>query len=498
MNKEEGTMKKYFKITLFFLISISIFFLIKCAVNPVTGKKEIMLVSQKMEIGLGQEIDRGLRQEYGIYQDPQLNAYIDHVGQKMIPFTHRPNLKYHFAILDTPVENAFAAPGGYIYITRGLLSLMNSEAELATVLGHELGHVNARHSARSMTRNILFTLGIALVGELDEDLKKITPIAMAATQLLFLKYSRSDEYQADSLGIQYSHKVGYSADRMIQFFSSLQRLTEDRGGTHLPNFLSTHPLTPRRIQRVKELLQTDEYVQKEGSPTLAVKRDSYLRKIDGLIYGKNPKQGYVEANTFYHPDMKFYFRIPHGWKISNTPQQVTMMQPKGKAIILLKAETTNENLNTYAKKMHKNLSNPQIIQEGFRYVNGLNAFHSLIKSYTLNSEKQASNEMKVLVSCIRKGDVVFTYFSAATLADFSTYQNSIVNTINSFKTLSSSRHLRRSPYRVSIKRVQGNPSLSHFLTTLGVPKKNWKNITLINAMELDQKLKPNQLIKVIH
>lgn len=198
---------------------------------------------------MGQEIDRGLRLEYGFYNDRHLNAYVRRVGESLVPYTHRPQLQYHFAILDTPVENAFAAPGGYIYVTRGLLSLLNSEAELAAVLGHELGHVNARHSARQMTRSILVTLGILIAGELSEDIRKITPISMIAAQLLFLKYSRSDEYQADALGLEYASKGGYSPREMVRFFNALQRLTVEAGGPHLPissrHTLSHHAASPK-------------------------------------------------------------------------------------------------------------------------------------------------------------------------------------------------------------------------------------------------------------
>ena len=318
-----------------------------CAVNPVTGKKEIMLISQDMEVQMGKEIDRGLKMEYGIYDDPQLNDYVAEIGQKIVPHTHRPNLEYHFAILDTPVENAFAAPGGFIYITRGLMALINNEAELATVVGHELGHVSARHSARMMTRAILFELGIALASELSKDFRKIAPISMIATQLLFLKYSRNDEYQADTLGVEYSLKTGYNPHEMVSFFTSLERRTESKGGSHIPNFLSTHPLTPRRIEKVKELLQGEAYSSQANLPQLAVERNGYLNHVNGLVYGENPQQGYVEGNVFYHPGMRFYFDIPAGWKVSNTPLQVTLASPDGKAVVLLKAENSSEGLDNY-------------------------------------------------------------------------------------------------------------------------------------------------------
>jgi predicted Zn-dependent protease len=175
---------------------------IACAVNPVSGKKELMFFSEKAEIAMGQDTDRQIQQQFGIYEDKDLNMYVNSIGQRMVPYSHRPNLQYHFSVLDTPVINAFAAPGGFIYVTRGILALMNSEAELAAVLGHEMGHVAARHSLKRLSGTILLSVGLMLGSALNKDIAKVAGLAGIGMQLLFLKFSRSDEYQADSLGIR--------------------------------------------------------------------------------------------------------------------------------------------------------------------------------------------------------------------------------------------------------------------------------------------------------
>ena len=149
--------KRAFRIVLALVAMLAI---IACAVNPVSGKKELMLFSEKQEIAMGQETDQQIRQQFGIYEDKALNEYVNRIGQSMVPNSHRPNLKHYFAVLDTPVVNAFAAPGGYIYVTRGILALMNSEAELAAVLGHEMGHVAARHSMKQMSAQMLAQVGL--------------------------------------------------------------------------------------------------------------------------------------------------------------------------------------------------------------------------------------------------------------------------------------------------------------------------------------------------
>ncbi len=489
-------MRKYSRLIPVVLIVLLLVILVKCAVNPVTGKKEIMLVSKNQEIEMGRNIDRGLRQEYGLYNRPDLRAYVKRVGHSLVPYTHRQELQYHFEILDTPVANAFAAPGGYIYITRGLLALLNSEAELATVLGHELGHVNARHSVRNLSRNLLITLGIVLVGELNEDIKKVTPISMIAAQLLFLKYSRSDEYQADKLGIEYAFKAGYDSGEMIKFFSSLQNLSKVSGGGHLPNFLSTHPLTPRRIEKVKELLQTPDYASPFTAMRLAIRRNEYLNKINGLIYGKNPRQGYIEGQAFYHPGMRFYFKIPYGWKVNNTPQQVTMTSVDGKAVILLKAEQTTETLDGYAYKMKNTLTNPQILEEGFMNINGFNAFHTYLAVPVIENDEE-QQPLNVQLSCIRKAGTIYTFFTAASGPDYPTYRYGMEKTIRSFKPLNTPYYLNRKPKRIKTRGIQRRRTLRSYLQGVGMPGDIWNRISLINAIGLDQTLQANQRIKII-
>jgi len=458
-----------------------------------------MLISQNMEISMGRDIDRGLRRTYGFYGSPQLNAYITEIGQKLVPYTHRPTLEYHFAVLDTPVENAFAAPGGYIYITRGLLALMNSEAEMATVLGHELGHVNARHSARQMTRSILF-LGIILVAsELSEDFRKIAPISMIATQLLFLKYSRKDEYQADALGVEYSLKAGYAAGKMVNFFSSLQRLTGTKGSHRIPNFLSTHPLTPRRIEKVKELLQAEEQNNPGQMLALAVERKSYLKKIDGLIYGMNPRQGYVEGNTFYHPSMKFYFQVPYKWTVDNTPQRVTLTSPDKKAMIILTAQSGSQDLDAFSKKMIADLKNSRLDSQRYGIINGFQALHTHLTMFADKKEEgKKVEDMTVRISNIQKENTIFSFFTASAVSHDYTYKNDMFRTVQSFNKLRHAKYLSKQPQRLYVKRVQRQQRLRHYLSQKGIPRKNWDKISLINAIPLDQRLQPNRLIKVIY
>ena len=195
-----------------------------CARNPVTGKQEFMLLSESDEIKMGQQTDGSVVQMYGIYEDEKLAEYINDLGQKMAKISHRPHLKYEFKIMDSPVINAFAVPGGYIYVTRGILAHLNNEAELAGVVGHEIGHVTARHSAKKYSETYVANLGLGVGSMISKDFAMFAGLAAQGLGLLFLRFSRDDERQSDVLGVEYSTKVGYDAREMANFFQTLDKM----------------------------------------------------------------------------------------------------------------------------------------------------------------------------------------------------------------------------------------------------------------------------------
>jgi len=286
---------------------------------------------------------------------------------------------------------------------------------------------------------------------------------------------------------------------MVNFFGSLQRLTESKGGHKIPNFLSTHPLTPRRIERVKELLQTEEQNRPGQMLALAVERESYLKKIDGLIYGMNPRQGYVEGNTFYHPDMKFFFQVPYKWVVNNTPRQVTLTSPDKKAVIIFTAQSGSQDLDAFTKKMIADLKNSRMDSQQYGRINGLQALHTYLTMFGDKKEDGKKNEdMTVRISNIQKESTIFSFLTAASASHDYTYRNTMYRTVRSFNKLHSSKHLSRQPQRLHVKRVQRQQSLRHYLSQNRIPRKNWEKISLLNSIPLDERLQPKQLIKVIY
>ena len=225
---------------------------LSCATNPVTGRRELTLVSTNQELAIGKDGYGAVVSEYGVYDDPALQAYVDSVGHALAKVSHLPDLAWKFTVLDDPTVNAFAMPGGYIYITRGILAHLNSEAQLAGVLGHEIGHVTARHSARQITQQQLAALGLGVASALSQTVQRYGQAAQSALGLLFLKYGRDDETEADQLGVDYATRAGWDPREIPATYAMLKRVSE-KSGQRLPAFLSTHPDPGDREVRTAEL-----------------------------------------------------------------------------------------------------------------------------------------------------------------------------------------------------------------------------------------------------
>jgi predicted Zn-dependent protease len=460
--------------------------LASCAINPVTGKKELSLISESQELALGKQTDIEVRQQYGVYGDAGLNAYVQAVGRSLGPYTHRPHLAYQFAVLDTPVVNAFAVPGGYIYVTRGILALMGSEAELAVVLGHELGHVNARHSVHRMSEMMLVQVGLAAGSVLSETFAEISGLAGVGVQLLFLKYSRDDERQADALGVEYARKGAYNPGEMVAFFSSLEKLGDLSGGHVLPGFLSTHPLTSERIDRVRQMLT-------EGDGKLEVKERPYLGRIDGLVYGDDPRQGYVEGQVYYHPELAFSFAVPDGWKVVNTPAQVAVSSPNEKAVLLLQAEKTAAELPSYAENKAATIKGSQFVRDDQIKVPGLASYHPL---YRIN--QQDADALSLRLSVIRKGAYIYTFSALAAESDFADFEAAFRRSTQSFAKLTDPAFLQRKPSRIRIIEASGRQTLEQIFSAAAVKKDLWSTLTILNGMEIGARPAHGKIVKIVN
>src|SRR5205809_4720305 len=302
-----------------------------CAVNPATGSRQLMLISESQEIAMGRDYDNQVAASIGLYPDSGLQRYLQQFGARLAATSERPNLPWSFRVVDDPVVNAFALPGGYIYVTRGILAHLNSEAELAGVVGHEIGHVTARHSVSQMSKQQLAQIGLAVGTIASPEFERFAGLASAGLGILFLKYSRDAERQADDLGLRYMRRVSYDPREMPHVFELLTRVSQAQGGGRVPEWLATHPDPENRRGRIEQEVAT----LPQTFSGVAVNRDAYLRRLDGLVFGNNPREGYFKDNQFFHPDLRFRVTFPQGWTTSNAKQSVVAMSPEKDAAVEL-------------------------------------------------------------------------------------------------------------------------------------------------------------------
>ena len=469
----------------------SIFLVNSCVINPVTGKKQLVLMSEEQEIAMGKDADPQIVAQYGLYENKTLQDFITQKGKEMAAISHRPNLNYEFKILDSEVLNAFAVPGGYVYFTRGIMAHFNNEAEFAGVLGHEIGHITARHSVSQQTKAVLGQVGLIGSMILVPQVAEFAEPLSQGLGLLFLKFGRDAERQSDELGVEYSSKIGYDAREMAGFFNTLERKSSGVEGGELPDFLSTHPNPGSRNTDVMNLSVEWKNKLKLNNPI--INRDRYLRKIEGLIYGEDPKQGYLEDNVFYHPELKFEFPVPQGWNYQNTPQRVQVAPKDGKAILMMSLANGN-NLQAAAEKVVSG-NNLKVLESEEVKVNGLNAISILAD--VKPKEGAQSSSVRTLSYLISYNNAIFHILGASSVGDFESYSRNFSQTMKNFKELTEASKLNKLAERIRIKTVQKTGSLKQALNHYKVAENRMEELSILNGMQLSDQVQQGSLIKTI-
>jgi predicted Zn-dependent protease len=412
-----------------------------CATNPATGKRQLSLVGERQEIEMGRDAAEEVRAGIGVYSDARLQSYVSDLGHRLAAVSERPQLEWSFQVVDDAAVNAFALPGGFIYVTRGLLAHINSEAELAGVMGHEIGHVTARHSVNQISKSQIATLGLGLGMILKPELQQYGQIGQAGLGLLMLKYGRDDENQADELGLRYMTRAGYDPRAMTDVMTMLGRVSEAENAGRVPNWLSTHPSPSDRAERVateirKDGLRTGGTIQSEG----------YLRRIDGLVFGPDPREGFFRDNRFYHPALAFQMDFPKGFETSNQKQAVGAISPRRDA-------TTYEFAAT----------------AGQTPVRGQAAF-------------------------VEHGGHVFQILGYAAATTWSQYDDAFDDAIGSFARLTDRRYLDVEPLRLKILPASRMTSLDEIARRSPVDR---RTLLLINGVEGGDSLAGHPYVKTI-
>jgi predicted Zn-dependent protease len=419
--------------------AVSLALVSACATNPATGKKQIMLVGEAQEIAMGQEADKEVASSLGLYPDDALQAYVATLGKELAARGERPSLPWTFRVVDDAAVNAFALPGGYIYVTRGILTHLNSEAELASVIGHEIGHVTARHTVSQISKSQLATLGLVAGMIVSPELARFGDLAQAGMQLMFLKFGRNDEQQADDLGLRYMTREDYDPREMVEVFSVLDRLDQTSGEGRLPAWLSTHPAPANRAQRIQSEIQAQHL---SGT---RVEAPDFLQRVDGMVFGENPREGFFEGGTFFHPDLRFQLRFPSGWKTQNQKQAVGAISPQQDAIVvmtLVPGRSAEEAANEFLR------------QQGLRpagaertSVHGLPAVTGLFEAVA------DQTPIAGRVTFVEHGDKVYRLLGYTPSTRWGSYDRLFSESLASFAPLTDRRYLDVQPKRVKVVSV---------------------------------------------
>ena len=458
-----------------------------CAVNPVTGTQDFVLISENEEIAMGREYNAQILKKNSIYQDKELQDYVQSIGDSLASRSHRPNLVYRFTVLDSSDINAFALPGGYIFINRGLMSYLSSEEELAAVLAHEIGHVTARHSVRQYSQSQLMSI-LSTAIEINAG-STAGNIANLASGALLSGYGREMELEADELGAQYIFEDGYSPQGMYKVLSVLKdqevyskEIAKQRGQepSSYHGIFASHPSNDKRLQEVIDKVSISNLKGKSK------KKDIYLSKIDGMVFGDSEQSGIRRGNEFYHGPLNFYISSPETWEIINTPNQLIFSSPYGQAVLQMTLEDLNfkETPKDYLRRFVSNTFEEEELK-----INSLDGYTAIIKRSGRLSR----------IAVIFKGDKVYRFIGSLEdrESDINQYDSRFLRIINSFRKLTKEEQDFSKPLRIRTYLVKNGDSYESLAEDSSININAEDQLRLLNGDYPDKKLNIGRMIKIV-
>jgi len=454
-----------------------------CATNPATGNSQLMLISEDQEIAMGRQADTSVIATIGLYPDAVWQRYIQQLGARLAATSERPNLPWTFRVVDDPAVNAFALPGGFVYVTRGLLAHLTNEAELASVVGHEIGHVTARHTAAEMSKQELIGLGLTAGSMVSSQVAKYAGTANQALGILYLKFSRDDESQADQLGLRYMRRANFDPRQMPEVFRMLDRLDAAGGGGRLPTWLATHPSPANRVAAISSQIAA---LPQDFSGT-SVNRDAYVHLLDGLVFGTNPRQGYFTGSQFFHPDLRFRLTFPSGWTTSNGAQAVVAVSPQGDAAVEL-SQATEPTADAAARAFlaQQGLTAGASVRVGLS--GGLSGISAAFSAATDNGTLRGT------ALFVDYGGAVYRIVGYAPEAQWSGYQGVAERAERSFQTLTDPVALNIQPQHVDILTLGASSTIALMLGQRSSPVSG-AELALINQVETQTPFASGRLVK---
>lgn len=466
-----------------------------CATNPVTGNKDLVFMSESQEVALGNQASQQIMQQYRAYDDVALQNYVNTVGQALAAKSHRSNLNFHFTVLDSTEINAFALPGGHIYITRGLLAYLNSEAELAAVLGHEIGHVTARHSVRQQSSHQAAGLGVGLLGILLPGLNNpaVSQAVNVAGAALLSGYGREHELESDRLGAEYLANVGYDPTAMLQvvrvlknqeIFDQKLAVLEGRQPRRYHGLFASHPDNDTRLQ------EAINYVSQQQTTADKIERERFLEHIDGLLFGANPEEGIIKGNDFLHPGLGFAVSFPPNWRIQNLPDRVVALAPDNQAQIQM--TVTQVAADASPQQILEKIGIQSFTNAAAISSKGLAGVTGLTQVNTNAGQKAAR------VSVIRDGTNGFIFTGIGqTSAGLAKYDRQMITTAQNYRHLSSEERAEIKPRRLRVVRLKGDIGWASLARVSPLEKLPEDQLRLLNADQANGPIPASRKVKII-
>lgn len=489
----------------FSLLSIVVLLIVSsagCVVqkNPVSGNKRAYAYSWEEEVQIGKEADSQIIAQYGLYDDEQMTSYVSRIGQEIVEVSHLRredtdakfrDTPFTFRVLDSPVINAFALPGGFVYVTRGLMAHMENEAQLAVVLGHEVGHVAARHASQRALGQQARQLGLiagALGGQAifgGDAAQNILDIGGVANQFITLSYSREAERESDDLGMEYAAMAGYDPTEGAGFFRTLERIGE-QSGQEIPGFMSSHPDPGERNETLRQ--EGAEWARRVGGAD-RIGREALLERIDGIVYGENPRHGFVESGWFNHPDLAFRFPVPSGWQVINQPTQVAMVPESQEAYLIMTIDQEHDTAREAAEAFASN-QNLTVVQSGVGQAGGLSS-----RFVVADATNQDGTQLRLRAQFIDYDGNVYTFLGVTTRAAYGTYGPTFVDVMQGFRRLTDSSLLAVQPDRLNIRTASSQATLEQLLSGTLPQDVDIESVAILNQLTLGDVLNAGQNYK---
>jgi predicted Zn-dependent protease len=458
-----------------------------CATNPVTGKKELSLLSEAEELALGQQADAEIRREMGVYPDQELQRYVSDIGMRLARKSHRPNLPWTFTVVDSQAINAFAVPGGYVYLTRGILPYLDDESELAGVLGHEIGHITARHAAQQYSRQVGGGIGLVLLSIFVPQTAPFQDLSSMGLGVLFLKYSRDDELESDRLGVEYAAAAGWDPSGVPRFLSTLNRVSEtsEKG---MPNWLSTHPAPASRVEEAQPAVAKVA----ADAPTTR-NREDFLRAIEGIVVGDSLEQGIVRGSVFLHPMLRVGLEFPEGWEVLNSAEQVTAREPGTKHYMLLQLveQPRGRSIEDVAADAMRRAGYSQI--DGAREtLAGLDAYIGLYRGSI-----SGMGRIRMRAAHVAMGRQVYVVAGFAPEAEFDQVDRDVAPALRTFRELSTQEAAQVRPNRLAFYTVRQGDSWQSIAQRAGQGITSAATLAIMNGVEVSEQPQPGDRVKIV-